>query len=316
MATKSTTRTKKQRSGQLAGSLLASGRHKSATRKRALIKTLPLSSGRRVIVSLRRFTTHPSRRSVAYPQFVVSLKPLYPRGYKELALRLHRVGARRKVRVRKSVQHPGLFGAVSYSLMTVGLAGLIVSGAAFWRTFTTEPPVALAVATEAPSEVRQPEAAPPVRNYLDKSTPVRLRIPAIGVDAPIVLVGKQADGSMETPGIFDNNVGWYHYSPTPGELGPSVLTGHVDNYVGPSVFWKLGELLPGSEIIIDRIDLSQAVFVVESSESVDQNAFPTDKVYGDIDHAGLRLITCGGSFNYLSGRYSSNTIIYASLRPL
>jgi hypothetical protein len=36
-------------------------------------------------------------------------------------------------------------------------------------------------------------------------------------------------------------------------------------------------------------------------------------VYGNIDHAGLRLITCGGTFNRITRHYSHNTVVYAKL---
>ncbi len=41
--------------------------------------------------------------------------------------------------------------------------------------------------------------------------------------------------------------------------------------------------------------------------------FPTDAVYGDIDHAGLRLITCGGAFDEATGNYRSNVVVFARL---
>ena len=43
------------------------------------------------------------------------------------------------------------------------------------------------------------------------------------------------------------------------------------------------------------------------------HAFPTERVYGDIDHAGLRLITCGGEFDRAARSYRENVVVYAGL---
>jgi hypothetical protein len=43
-----------------------------------------------------------------------------------------------------------------------------------------------------------------------------------------------------------------------------------------------------------------------------KDRFPTTKVYGDLDHAGLRLITCGGH-DLVSGLYEDNVIAFARL---
>lgn len=42
-----------------------------------------------------------------------------------------------------------------------------------------------------------------------------------------------------------------------------------------------------------------------------KDRFPTAKVYGNLPCPGLRLITCGGSFDPVRYSYRSNTIVYA-----
>lgn len=147
---------------------------------------------------------------------------------------------------------------------------------------------------------------------LPKSVPVRLEIPDIGLTTELSQVGKNADGSLEVPA--DANIaGWYRLSPTPGEIGPSIITGHVDTYTGPAVFFYLKDLVPGQTITITRKDKTKAHFRVDKVASFEQQAFPTKEVYGDIDYPGLRLITCGGVYDVLSGHYSHNTVVYATL---
>ena len=144
------------------------------------------------------------------------------------------------------------------------------------------------------------------------SDPVRVQIPALGVTSEIMHLGLERDGSMEVPpGAYP--VGWYEHGPTPGALGPAVLAGHVDWAGDPGAFYGLRDLLPGDAVTVDRTDGTVATFRVDRVEEHAKNDFPTDEVYGDIDHAGLRLITCGGTFDEDAGDYDDNVIVFASL---
>lgn len=155
----------------------------------------------------------------------------------------------------------------------------------------------------------QAETAKPVG--LPRSIPTHLKVPDIGVSTDLVQIGKNSDDTLEVP--TDASIaGWYRFSPTPGEIGPAVITGHVDTYLGPGVFFRLKELMPGQQIYVTREDKMVVAFRVDRVAVFDQQKFPTEEVYGDIEHAGLRLITCGGTYDVLSGRYSENVVVYAS----
>jgi sortase (surface protein transpeptidase) len=111
-----------------------------------------------------------------------------------------------------------------------------------------------------------------------------------------------------------NDAAWYRYSPTPGSLGPAIVLGHVDSASGgPSVFFRLGDLRRGDRVSITRADDSIAVFIVDEVHTYAKDDFPTDVVYRDINHAGLRLITCGGAFDDSTGHYLDNVVVFASL---
>lgn len=144
-----------------------------------------------------------------------------------------------------------------------------------------------------------------------ESTPVRILIPAIGVDSELMALGLQDDGTMEVPPT-GFPAGWYTGAPTPGELGPAIIAGHVD-WAGPGVFHDLHSLAPEDEVTVTREDGTTAVFRVTRVEQYAKDAFPTDEVYGDIDHAGLRLITCGGVFNRAKGSHDDNIVVFAEL---
>lgn len=147
---------------------------------------------------------------------------------------------------------------------------------------------------------------------LEVAEPMRLRIPSIGVDTYFVRLGLKPNREIEVPAGYEE-VGWYINGPTPGEIGPAVVLGHVGFEWRRGVFYPLGKIQIGDEIEVERQDGQVAVFRVDKIEEYPQSSFPTSLVYGDIDYAGIRLITCSGSFDAASQRYDSNLIVYGSL---
>jgi len=145
------------------------------------------------------------------------------------------------------------------------------------------------------------------------SLPVILSVPKINLNTsfekPLDL---DEEGAIKVPDSY-KKVGWYKHSPKPGEIGPSVILGHVDSSTGPAVFYSLGQLEVDDDIYIEKDDGSTTHFIVTSLERYAQNEFPTNKVYGNIDHAGLRLITCSGIFIRGKQRYTHNLVVYAKL---
>ncbi|MFD7061773.1 class F sortase [Streptomyces sp. NPDC059906] len=148
---------------------------------------------------------------------------------------------------------------------------------------------------------------------LPPSPPDRVRIPAIGVDAPLTGLGLTDTGSLDVPPAEQKNLaGWYEAGTTPGEKGTAIVAGHVDNAEGPAVFYRLGALKKGSAIEIDRRDGGVAVFTVDAVEVYAADAFPDEKVYGAADRPELRVITCGGPYSRSTG-YQGNVVVFAHL---
>jgi len=151
---------------------------------------------------------------------------------------------------------------------------------------------------------------------LPKSAPVSLTIPAINVQSSLMDLGLNPDGTVEVPSLDDPDAeaGWYTGSPTPGQQGPSIILGHIDSRkYGPGVFYDLDKLVPGDTVEVTRADKSVATFKIDKVQSYLKSDFPTEEVYGNIDHAGIRLITCGGAFNSDEGSYESNIIAFGTL---
>jgi LPXTG-site transpeptidase (sortase) family protein len=147
---------------------------------------------------------------------------------------------------------------------------------------------------------------------LPESDPVSVAIPTIGVHSRLVELGLDAEGAMEVP-KDPSLAGWFTGSAAPGALGPAVIAGHVTWDRVPAVFSRLGKLRSGDEVTVRRKDGRTAVFTVERVARYSKSDFPSHAVYGSIDHAGLRLITCGGTYDTVRHRYLDNVVVFARL---
>lgn len=170
-------------------------------------------------------------------------------------------------------------------------------------------------ATPLPSSPSSPSSPPTsgAARPLGRSVPVRLLIPAIEVDTPVIRLGLAPDGTVEVPPVTEHDrAGWYRHSPTPGQTGPSVILGHVT--VGPygdGVFRRLARLRRGERIQARLENGTTAEFTVDSVRTVAKADFPTNDVYGNVNRPALRLITCGGPRT--GEEYRDNVIVFATL---
>jgi hypothetical protein len=190
---------------------------------------------------------------------------------------------------------------------------LVTVGLSSW--FSPKPTTATPPPRPVPASASAPATPGPSVSALPRSTPQRLDVPAIDIHTDLMRLGLNADRTVQTPPLTKGApAGWYENSPTPGQVGPAIILGHVDTAkYGPAVFYKLGKLKPGDQIKVTRADSSVAVFKVDEVALYSKQKFPTKKVYGDINHPGLRLITCGGTFDFSAHSYEDNTVIFASL---
>jgi hypothetical protein len=179
-----------------------------------------------------------------------------------------------------------------------------------------EPPVGRALPATALAAEQPPPPHPAPRRVVDvvdreAARPRHIDIPAIGVSAAVTPLGLEPDGTMQTPERW-GDTGWYEPGNEPGELGPAVITGHVDSTSGPAVFYRLRQLRRGNLIRVRRADGSVIRFRVEGLERWPKATFPTRRVFGRTPISTLRLVTCGGSFDSSTGHYVDNTIVYAA----
>ena len=184
---------------------------------------------------------------------------------------------------------------------------------------------ALAAGRSAGPEVRLPARPTPVPAPTGRTVtpvwlttvqrtaePVSLTIPAIGVRTKLVHLGLNSNGTLQVP-ASTAVAGWYTGSPRPGATGAAVIAGHVDSRTALGVFYWLRTLRPGDRVYVKRADGTLAVFTVTSVRTYAKDQFPTAAVYGPVPDAELRLITCGGTFDWSTGHYLSNVVVFARL---
>jgi len=214
-------------------------------------------------------------------------------------------GGHRGTRARL-VRRPVALAALLAGLLT------IVGGTVGLTRLTSHPgdvPRPLSKSSPAPHGIF---AAPPAaRSAKQVARPVALTIPAIAVRTPLDRLGRTPQGTLQVP-ARTTVAGWYTGSPRPGEIGSSIIAGHIDSTQGPAVFFRLRLLRPGDLVYVRRSDGTLAVFRVYAEHMYPKNAFPTERVYGPTPDAELHLITCGGVFDQATRSYLSNVVVYAT----
>ncbi len=163
------------------------------------------------------------------------------------------------------------------------------------------------------------------------AVPLRLEIPAIGVNAAVLGVGLTANDVMDAPqGAAGNpvwqKVFWYRGGGIPGQSGTATIAGHVDDVLGrPAVFARLKDLRPGDAVLVVDTRAERAIhFVVIETDTYSErqasNPGVLSRIYGPGPVAGsqpqpapdglahLTLITCAGE--YVDGAYNHHLVVY------
>ncbi|MGW7436942.1 class F sortase [Streptomyces sp. NPDC054849] len=152
----------------------------------------------------------------------------------------------------------------------------------------------------------------PAEAALARSEPQKITIPSLGVSSTLETLRLNQDGTMETP-KNPGLAGWYEPGPTPGSQGPAVIAGHVTWNGAAAVFEKLKTMKAGDTIKVTRRDNKTVTFTVNRVAEYPKAEFPTLEVYKNLDHAGLRLVTCGGEFDPKKNYYDSNVVVFARM---
>ncbi|UQX01302.1 class F sortase [Streptomyces sp. RerS4] len=198
-------------------------------------------------------------------------------------------------------------------LLTFAAWSVLVLGLWLWgKEITGVPPGAPAGQAGTPMAPGLPAAHAP----LAAAMPARVDVPAIGVRAPVIARGLDAEGAIEPPPYeLPGTVGWWGAGAAPGAPGTALMVGHVDTRSKPAVFYGLSTLKPGEKIRVARADGTVAEFTVEDVRVHERAGFDPDKAYGPRvkGRAELRLVTCGGSYDKAAKSYSANVVVSAYL---
>jgi Sortase domain len=206
------------------------------------------------------------------------------------------------------VTKPTWLTRLGLAVAVAGTVGLLAS-----RASGTPVPVP-ARATVAVQRLLTPRltigSALPFPTGASDAPPAQLIIPAIGVRTRLIRLSLKPSGALQVPSTTQV-AGWFDDGPAPGQLGPAIIAGHVDSYRGPGVFFDLSQLRRGDRVYVRRSDGTLVVFAVTEVHLYLKTAFPTSLVYGPAPGDQLRLITCGGTFDYQSRSYLSNVVVFA-----
>ncbi len=160
-----------------------------------------------------------------------------------------------------------------------------------------------------------PHAIPTSVVSMHGNSTTRLLIPAIGVDAPIEMVGQDAQGRMGVPTVNQwNGVGWYQNGTVPGTQGSAVIDGHLDTNTGaPAVFWKLRALHVGDLVTIKDKAGHKVQFRVFKLQSYELSQAPLDQIFTKNDGTYLNLITCSGNWDYSQNQFNQRLVVFTQL---
>ncbi|OEJ35666.1 class F sortase [Streptomyces subrutilus] len=197
-------------------------------------------------------------------------------------------------------------------LLTFAAWSVLVLGLWLWGRQITGVPAPLAGQAGGAGGQVLPAAHAPLAAAL----PQRVDVPSIGVQAPVIPRGLDADGAIEPPPYGSpGTVGWWSGGVQPGAAGAALMVGHVDTKSKPAVFYGLSSAQPGEKVRVVRADGSVAEFTIEDVRVYERAAFDAHKVYGQRvrGRAELRLVTCGGTYDKAAKEYTANVVVSAYL---
>jgi len=143
---------------------------------------------------------------------------------------------------------------------------------------------------------------------LERSTPLRVRIPSINLASSIENMGLNDAGEMDVPDGRTDNIGWYEQGTKPGEYGSAVFDAHVY-----AAFKNLDRAKVGDEIYVDMSSGDTLRFIVSEATVYALDSVPREDLFNRSDDTRLNLITCAGNWDAALNTYDHRLIVYATL---
>jgi hypothetical protein len=157
-----------------------------------------------------------------------------------------------------------------------------------------------------------PSPAPEFKPAQTPIEPVRVRIPALQIDAKVERVSLTKDGAIDVPSnVWDT--AWLATGPRPGEVGRAVIDGHKDSVQGPAIFASLGRLRPADQVLVSDRDGNELTFEVTAVAGYDLASAPLERIFGASQQRELNLITCDGSYDSRAHTYQRRLVVFTRL---
>jgi len=136
--------------------------------------------------------------------------------------------------------------------------------------------------------------------------PVRLVIPAIGVNHQADAAGDHQQRHTAGFRSARRSPGGSPAARVPGAVGAAIIAGHIDSYSGAGGIFPAEGLAPRPGHRRDPCErIGGQVQDHRGTPPTPRTVFRRPKVYGPVPDPELRLITCGGQFDYATGSYFS-----------
>lgn len=207
-------------------------------------------------------------------------------------------------------------------------------------TVTSTPtvtPTATTTSTPQPTPTETPEPTPePVVKSIDElhaefgeppsATLGRMRVPALGIDAPLGQRSVGGDGQMPNP-TGPSDAVWYDFADWDGFGGGigggqnAIFSGHVDyaahvgyagvDFRGRGVFFSLDLLSGGDVIEVDSGGETVRYAVVWRKQVGAAASDWAEILSSDVPVDSITLITCGGEFNFAERSYLDRIVVRA-----
>lgn len=159
----------------------------------------------------------------------------------------------------------------------------------------------------------------PINKNTYKSTagpiePKYITLPTIEAEGFIEKVGVDQDKRIAVPTNI-HLAGWYVEALKPGQVGLSIIDGHLDGYKHDGIFKNLAKLKAGDTYTVEKGDgsiLNYKVISVQTMSVADANKklFIKDPSI----KSQLNLITCGGAFDNNKKEYDKRVIVVSELQ--
>lgn len=206
-----------------------------------------------------------------------------------------------------------LVAALTCVLPLVGCGAPMASGPAVSAPTVTASPSATPSAVPPTAAITVPVAGAGLDQQIPIAVaPVRIRIPAIGVDMSVQPEGLADTGAMALP-PDPADAAWYRYGSWPGSAGgATVIAAHVDSLdydIGPLA--RLPEVVAGTEMIVTTEEGREISYLVQAEGMVRKTDVDWPAVFDRSGPPRLTIVTCGGEFDYDRRTYLENVVVTA-----